>query len=378
MSEGMTTMKRNDAPIALFTATMGGGGAERAVVRLATGLAERGYATDLVLARDDDDASYAGELSERVRVLRLGVPHAVLATPPLARYLRRERPQALLAALDYINVIALAARRLSLTGTRVVACEHNTLSVQSRNSSQRRERLLPALVRHTYPWADVIVAVSDGVADDLASTAALARERVTVINNPVIVPGMIEMARQPCGHPWLRPGHAVPVALAVGRLTPQKGFDILIRAFAGVRRRRGARLLILGEGPERARLEALVAELGLTRDVQLAGWVDNVYAYLARADAFVLSSRWEGLPTVLIEALFCAVPVVATDCPSGSREILDGGRFGRLVPVEDVATLAAALHDAYDGKVARAGAESWQRYDLDVVVDHYLDVLAVA
>jgi len=374
----MMTMKPNDAPIALFTATMGGGGAERAVVRLATGLAERGYATDLVLARDDDDAGYLAELSDRVRVIRLGAPHALLASRALVRYLRRERPQALLAALDYINVIALAATRLSRTGTRVVVCEHNTLSVQSRNSSQRRERLLPALVRHTYLWADEIVAVSDGVADDLASTAALARERVTVINNPVIVPGMIEMARRPCEHPWLRPGHAVPVALAVGRLTPQKGFDTLIRAFAEVRRCRDARLLILGEGPERGRLEGVIADAGLAQDVQLAGWVENVYAYLSRADAFVLSSRWEGLPTVLIEALFCAVPIVATDCPSGSSQILDGGRFGRLVPVEDVAALAAALHDAYDGKVHRAGAESWRRYELDVVVDHYLDVLTVA
>jgi glycosyltransferase involved in cell wall biosynthesis len=371
-------MKPNDAPIALFTATMGGGGAERAVVRLATGLAERGYATDLVLARDDDDAGYLAELSDRVRVIRLGTPHALLASGALIRYLRRERPQALLAALDYINVIALAATRLSRTGTRVVVCEHNTLSVHSRNSSQRRERLVPALVRHTYPWADEIVAVSDGVADDLASTAALARERVTVINNPVIVPGMIEMACRPCEHPWLRQGHAVPVALAVGRLTPQKGFDILIRAFAEVRRCRDARLLILGEGPERGRLESVIADAGLAQDVQLAGWVENVYAYLSRADAFVLSSRWEGLPTVLIEALFCAVPIVATDCPSGSSQILDGGRFGRLVPVEDVAALAAALHDAYDGKVDRAGPESWRHYELDVVVDHYLDVLRVA
>jgi glycosyltransferase involved in cell wall biosynthesis len=370
-------MNQDGAPITLFTATMGGGGAERAMVRLATGLAERGYATDLVLARDDDDAGYAAELSAQVRIIRLGVRHALLGTSGLARYLRRERPQALLAALNYINVIALAAIRLARTDTRVVVVEHNTLSVQNRSSSQCRERLLPALVRRSYPSADVIVAVSGGVADDLARTAALARERITVINNPVVVPAMTELARGPCEHEWLRPGHPAPVALAVGRLTPQKGFDTLIRAFAEVHRRRAARLLILGEGPERGRLQALAADLGLAQDVQLVGWVGNVYAYLSRADAFVLSSRWEGLPTVLIEALFCAVPVVATDCPSGPREILDGGRFGRLVPIGDVAALAEALHDAYDGKVARGGADSWRRYDEQVVLDRYLDVLAV-
>ncbi|HEY2985989.1 MAG TPA: glycosyltransferase, partial [Jatrophihabitantaceae bacterium] len=213
-------MRRDSAPIALFTATMGGGGAERAMVRLATGLAERGYAADLVVARNNDEASYAAELSDRVRVIRLGASHALLGTSPLARYLRHERPRALLAALNYVNVIALAATRLAGTDTRVVVVEHNTLSVQNGRSSQWRERLLPALIRRTYPWADVIVAVSDGVADDLARTAALARERITVINNPVIVPDMTAMAREPCEHPWLRPGHSVPVALAVGRLTP--------------------------------------------------------------------------------------------------------------------------------------------------------------
>jgi glycosyltransferase involved in cell wall biosynthesis len=362
-------------PIALLTATMGGGGAERAMVRLASGLADRGYAIDLVLARDEADAGYAAELAAGVRVVRLGASRAVLGMGALVCYLRRERPQGLVAALNYINVIAVAAERLARTDTPVVVCEHNTLSVQSGASSQWRERLLPALIRRAYPAADAIVAVSDGVADDLARTAAIARDRITVINNPVITPDMTELARRPCAHDWLKHNRPAPVAIAVGRLTAQKGFDVLIRAFAEVRRRRAARLLVLGDGPERAHLQALIDDAGLAGDVQLAGWVDNVYAYLSRADAFVLSSRWEGLPTVLIEALFCAVPVVATDCPSGPREILCGGRYGRLVPMEDVAALAAALHAALEGRVPRAGAESWRRYELQVAVDSYLDIL---
>lgn len=369
-------MKPGGAPIALFTSTMGGGGAERAMVRLASGIAERGYPTDLVLARDGDEASYARELAQRVRVVRLSAPHALLGTPALIRYLRRERPRALIAALNYINVIAVAAGQLSHAGIRIVVCEHNTLSAQSGSSSQRREKLLPALIRRAYPVADAIVAVSDGVADDLARTASIPRERITVINNPVVMPDMARLVRRPCGHEWLRLGHSAPVAVAVGRLTPQKGFDVLIRAFAAVRRRRDARLLILGDGPQRQHLQDLVGELGLARYAELVGWVDNVYSYLARADAFVLSSRWEGLPTVLIEALFCGVPVVATDCPSGAREILEGGRFGRLVPVENVAALAAALDETCGGRALRAGPESWRRYELSVAVEHYLDLLA--
>jgi glycosyltransferase involved in cell wall biosynthesis len=366
---------RPDGRIAVFTATMGSGGAERSMVRLAAGLASTGRPTDLVLGCRADDA-YADELPDTVRVVRLDARRALLSLPRLVRYLRRERPVAMVSSLDYMNVIAVTARRLARVDTRLVVNEQNTLSMQTGQSRQLRQRLLPAFVRHTYPRADGIAAVSAGVADDLEALIGLPRRSVRVINNPVIVPELSEMVAQPCDHPWLAGDHP-PVLLAVGRLSPQKDFECLLRAFATVRASTDARLLILGEGPERPRLESLIAELGLSADVDLPGWVGNPFPYMARADLFVLSSRWEGLPTVLIEALFCGLRIVATDCPSGPREILDGGRFGSLVPVGDPGALAAAILDAlHDGGPAPS-RETWQRYGQQTVTDQYLDALAV-
>jgi glycosyltransferase involved in cell wall biosynthesis len=359
--------------IAVFTATMGSGGAERSMVRLAAGLAARDRATDLVLACRAEDA-YADELPESVRVVRLRASRALLSLPGMVRYLRREQPVAMVSSLDFMNVIAVAAKRLARVDTRLVVNEQNTLSIEARHSPQLRQRLVPALVRRSYPRADGIAAVSAGVADDLAAVTGLPRHRVRVINNPVIVPELTVMAAQPCEHPWFRHGQP-PVLLAVGRLSLQKDFECLLRAFAQVRRTTEARLLILGEGPQRYHLESVVDELGLAEDVELPGWVTNPYPYMARSDLFVLSSRWEGLPTVLIEALFCGLRIVATDCPSGPREILDGGRFGSLVPVGDVDALACAVVEALSDSCPIPGRESWERYSQQAVTEQYLDAL---
>jgi len=366
---------RRDGRVAVFTATMGSGGAERSMVRLAAGLASTGRPTDLVLGCRAEDA-YADELPDTVRVVRLDARRALLSLPRLIRYLRRERPVAMVSSLDYMNVIAVAARWLARVDTRLVVNEQNTLSMETGHSRQLRQRLLPAFVRHAYPRADGIAAVSAGVADDLAAVARIPRRSVRVINNPVIVPQLFEMAAEPCDHPWLAGVHP-PVLLAVGRLSPQKDFESLLRAFAVVRASVDARLLILGEGPERPRLESLVAELGLTGDVDLPGWVGNPYPYMAGADLYVLSSRWEGLPTVLIEALFCGLRIVATDCPSGPREILDGGRFGALVPVGDPGALAAAILRVLQDAGPAPTSETWQRYGQNVVTQQYLDAMAV-
>jgi glycosyltransferase involved in cell wall biosynthesis len=363
-----------DGRVAVFTATMGSGGAERSMVRLAAGLAGTGRPTDLVLGCRAEDA-YADELPDSVRVVRLDAPRALVSLPRLVRYLRRERPVAMVSSLDYMNVVAVAARALARVETRLVVNEQNTLSMESGHARELRQRLVPALVRRSYPRADGIAAVSAGVADDLAEVIGLPRQRVQVINNPVIVPELATMLDQPCDHPWFEGDHP-PVLLAVGRLSPQKDYDCMLRAFAAVRAQMPCRLLILGEGPERARLEALAAELGVAADVDLAGWVGNPFPYMARSDLFVLSSRWEGLPTVLIEALYCGLRVVSTDCPSGPQEILDGGRYGALVPVGDHAALADAVLAALRDRRPAPTQESWERYGQQVVTGQYLAALA--
>jgi glycosyltransferase involved in cell wall biosynthesis len=195
-----------------------------------------------------------------------------------------------------------------------------------------------------------------------------------VVYNPVITPEIMALARQTPDHPWFAAG-GPPVILAVGRLTPQKDFPTLLRAFAEVRRRRPARLLILGEGEERAALEALGADLGVAADVALPGFRENAMAYMAGSALFVLSSAWEGLPTVLIEALAAGTRVVSTDCPSGPREILQDGRLGSLVPVGDVAALADAMTAALARPAAPAPAEALTPFTRDAAVDHYLRLI---
>jgi glycosyltransferase involved in cell wall biosynthesis len=149
----------------------------------------------------------------------------------------------------------------------------------------------------------------------------------------------------------------------------------LIEAFAQVRKSHPTRLLILGEGEERPQLEALIRQLGLEQDVNLPGFVSNPYPYMAHAALFVLSSRWEGLPTVLVEAMSLRTPVIATDCPSGPREILGNGQYGQLVPVGDSSALALAIQNFLVNGGACPCEESWKPYELDFVTDQYLNML---
>jgi glycosyltransferase involved in cell wall biosynthesis len=244
--------------------------------------------------------------------------------------------------MDHANIVALWARYLSGVSKRLVVTTHNTLSLSINNSSNRTSQLMPFLIRHFYPWADEIVAVSKGVADDLTLTTGLPREKIQVIYNPVVTPDMLKEAQTPLNHPWFASGEP-PVILAVGRLTKQKDFSTLIRAFSLVQQQYKARLMILGEGEERPLLNRLIQELGLENGVIMPGFVSNPYAYMSRAAVFVLSSAWEGLGIVLIEALAVGTPVVSTNCQSGPSEILDNGKYGRLIPVGDIQAMAKAI-----------------------------------
>ena len=357
--------------LAIFVPTLSGGGAERVMCKLAGGIAARGHAVDLVLARAE--GPYLAEVPESVRLVDLEASRVLASLPALVRYLRRERPEALLSVL-HANIVALWARRLAGVPTPVVVSERNTLSYESQYASDLRMQLMPRLTRRFYPWADGIVAVSQGVADDLARVTGLPRERIQVIYNPIVTPELRAKAQAPLEHPWFAPDER-PVIVAAGRLTAQKDFSTLIQAFARVRQTRPARLLILGEGQERPTLESLVRQLGLEQDVSLPGFVTNPYPYMAQASLFVLSSRWEGLPGVLIEALCCGTPVISTDCPSGPREILADGRYGQVVPVEDAAALARAIETSLEGEMPRPPRESWHPVEIETGVNQYISIL---
>lgn len=369
---------RQKQKVAIFLPDLSGGGAERSMLNLAQGMVEQHYAVDLVVAQRK--GALTSQIPQGVQVIDLGhgrVAHrwrTVKCLPALIRYLRQERPHALLSALSEANMVALCARRLAGVPLRVVVNEQNTLSISAFDSPNRLMHLAPKFAKHIYGWADGVVGVSQGVVDDMVTVLGISGQRAQVIHNPGITPEVREKARAPLDHPWFRPSQP-PVVLGVGRLTKQKDFETLIKAFAHVRQARPARLLILGEGTERVPLEEQVRALGLEADVSLPGFVENPYAYMAHAPVFVLSSLWEGLPTVLVEALYCGAGLVATDCPSGPREILQGGRFGCLTPVGSATALAAAIQKTLDGKAPQPPPASWQPYTVETVVKQYIDVL---
>lgn len=338
------------------------------IVNLVQGIVQRGEPVDLALAVAE--GAFLDQLPRQARVVDLRAGRLIGSLVPLIRYLRRERPRVLISSMSHANLVALWAAKLARRATPVMVTVHNTMSESTGSNGGLERRLL----RTFYPWATWIVAVSRGAADDLARTTGVPRSRVEVVYNPVITPAVLALARRPPDHPWYAPG-GPPVILGVGRLTRQKDFFTLVRAFAELRRRRCARLIILGEGEDRPALEALVAELGLHDDVSLPGFRDDAPAYMAGSALFVLSSAWEGLPTVLIEALAAGTPVVSTDCPSGPREILQEGRLGALVPIADAPALASAMERALDHTDPPLPPEALTPFTLDAAVDHYLRLI---
>lgn len=362
--------------VAIFLSFSGDGGVEHMMVNLAGAMARQGIAVDLVRARVE--GGHAARIPEGVRVVDLGTRHSWSSTLPLARYLRRERPAALLAAKDRANRAAIRAAGLSRTGVPVAVRLGNNLSQSLKGCSTLRRWLRTLPMRRAYHRADAVIAVSRGVAEDTAAVTGLPLEAIKVLPNPVVTPELPGQAEAEPDHPWFREPGDEPVLLGVGRLDRQKDFPTLLRAFARLREQESARLVILGEGPQREQLEALARDLGITEAVDLPGFAANPYPYLARADLFVLSSAWEGSPNALTEALALGTPVVATDCPSGPREILEDGRYGTLVSVGDDRALARAMADTLahppDAEHLRAGAE---RYRDTASARAYLGVLGV-
>lgn len=360
--------------MALFLPTLGGGGAEGVMLNLARGFVGRGIALDFVLAKGVGPR--VGQVPPEARVVDLKASRVLASLPGLVTYLRRERPSALLSAMDHANVVALWACVLAGVRTRLVGSVHEMYSVSWRKAPSLRGRMTSLWISPCYRRFDAMVAVSRSVADELVRYAGLSREKVHVIYNPVVTADLYSKATESLGHVWFAPG-APPVILGVGRLTILKDFVTLIRAFDLVRKERPLRLMILGEGEERAKLEELVRDLRLENLVMLPGFVENPYKYMKRAAVFVLSSRGEGLGNVLIEALALGTPVVSTDCPGGPTEILMGGKWGKLVPQNDHYELARAILQTLDSPFVPMSAEAIGRFDARLVVDQYLKVLDV-
>lgn len=363
--------------IALFMSTSGHSGVDRAVRHLVPALAARGYAVDLLKVR-----KHGPELKEipvGVRVLDTGVSTTYAAFFFLIRYLRRECPAVLLADKDRVNRTALLARWLAGRGksTRLVLSSGTTISVDLAHRGFFERWIQRFSMGRLYPFADKVIVTCEAVADDMAAYTGLDRSRVCAVASPVVPRSLFESRPPVPDHPWFADSE-VPVLLGVGELGPRKDFATLIRAFAHLRRNRPARLLIVGRGRELGALQALACELGVSDDVGFPGYRNDVYAFMAHARVFALTSRWEGLGFVLIEALACGTPSVSTDCPSGPAEILREGRYGQLVPVGDDVALAAALSEALDRPLSpELCREAARRYEIESATDEYLAVFGL-
>ena len=361
--------------ICLFLPSLHAGGAERMMVNLANRMAQYGADVRLLLSKAQGDLIKDLPL-ENVRMVDLHCRRVLTSVLPLAGYLRREKPAVMLSALDHANLAAIFAKKIARVSTRLVVSVRTTVTKATADSTPLRAKLIPFAMRWFYDDADAVIAVSEGTANDLLRFCPLSPDKVHVIYNPVITPHLFKKAEEPALHRWFT-NSAVPVILGVGRLTRAKDFSTLIRAFSFVRKKVNARLLILGEGEERPKLESLCRTLNLKNDVELPGYVSNPYPYMKRAAVFVLSSRWEGLPSVLIEALALGTKVVATDCPSGPREILADGKWGRLVPVGDAGKLAEAILETLRQPKTTVDKQSLLRITVDYAVEEYAKVLGL-
>jgi glycosyltransferase involved in cell wall biosynthesis len=358
----------SDRRIAFFLPTLAGGGAERVALNLLKGMQERGISLDLVVV--NTEGPYLEQVPDLVQLVNLGKARVMNAIPALARYLQENQPIGLLSHMNHANIGAILAKDLARSKTKLVVVEHDTLSASK--SKLRRSKFLPPMMKFLYPRADAIVGVSQGVAEDLDCQLGFKPGTVKTVYNPVIDRDLISKSQATLVHPWFQPD-SPPVFLAVGRLSPQKDFANLIQAFAIVRQQQAACLIILGEGETRSELEAQIAALGIAEDVSLPGFVQNPYAYMSHATTFVLSSRWEGLPTVLIEAMACGCNVVATDCPSGPQEILAAGKYGLLVPIANASALAAAMLQTLEMPMMRATSiERGMYFSTERAVTEYL------
>jgi glycosyltransferase involved in cell wall biosynthesis len=353
--------------------TLGQGGADRVTVNLLQVLDRNLFDLSLVLMRAEGE--FLSDTPDDVKIYPLNASSLWTTWLPLTRLLHAEKPDILFSTCSGANIPAVIAHRLSRRTGRLVLSERNVLF----HGKLSIKRIFVNLLKWVlYRWADQITAVSQGVKDDLITKLGISPERISVVYNPVVTEGIQRLAAEPVEHPWFQEG--IPIILGAGRLIFQKDFPTLIRAFVRVRAERHVRLAILGEGPLKNDLLALVRSRGLESDVWFAGFDKNPFKYMAKCTMFVLASKDEGLPGVLIQAMACGAPVISTDCHAGPSEIIRPDVDGFLVPVGDVASMAEKIRFLLDhpeirqqmGDMAR---QSVQRFKVDVVLNNYVTSL---
>jgi len=370
------TQCENDASgplISFFIPDLSLGGAEQVTVTIVNGLTELGHNVELLVSRFK--GRLRSKLANEVTVIELKpsrtpVLGVAANIPALISYLRRMDPEVLFSHMSHVSVVCLAINRFVDINTMIIPTEHK--AVGSAPGSTIKSRTVQALMPYLYPTADHIVAVSEGVANSVVDQTATAPNKVSVLPNPVDLETIRDRAEDTVDDDWLVDDQ-LEVILFVGRLEAQKSLETWLNTFKRVYKDNpNVRGIIAGSGSKREELQSTANHLGIENVVRFPGYIDNPYAYMSKASIFLLTSIYEGLPTVIIEALACGCPVVATDCPSGPREILENGEFGRLAPVGDVEHLAEAVTVTLDNpQPSKKLHQRADRYSPTTVIQEY-------
>jgi len=327
--------------ISLFLPNLHGGGAERMMLNLAKGLLKFPVELELIVANLVGD--YISEIPEGAKIVNLNSKKTIFSTFKFISHLKKNKPDVLISTLRRANIVAVLSKILTSKKFKLILREANSFSEDAVKNSSLSEKIINSLCKLFYPKADAIVAVSEKMSEEIGYHFKISKNKIHYIYNPVIDESIDEKILQKPDHKWFD-NKNFAIILGIGRITPQKDFETLIKAFDIVRKQKKAKLIILGKpdssNAELEKLKILVSKLNINNDIDFFGFVENPFAFLANADLFVLSSRFEGLPGTLIQALYCGCPVVSVDCTTGPSEILENGKYGLLCKPGDYESLA--------------------------------------
>lgn len=327
--------------IALYLPSMNSGGAEKVSSSLANFFIKEGFKVDLLLTKKT--GIFLTLLDDNINVVELSGKRVALDIIPLLNYLKRSSPRVIISSMTHCNLLLSIAAVLFKKDCKYIGVEHTNFSQAIYDHPYFKRVLIKTLIKNLYSQLDGIISVSSGVKSDFILHFPKLEHKIEVIYNPFDLKFIRNEALKNCAHIWLQPDRAYKTILSIGRLTDAKDYKNLIKAIKIVSKTLNTRLIILGEGELEDDLKSYILSNNLSDVINMAGFVANPFSYLSRADVYVLSSKHEGLPSSLIEALICNTPIVSTDCPSGPSEVLQDGEWGDLVPVGDSEALSQAI-----------------------------------
>lgn len=358
--------------VVFFQPNFRAAGVEKVNILLANEMLKVGVDVEFLVFKKEGE--FLEQLNSDAEITELNVSRALHSFFCLFLFFLRSKV-VFISSYNNLSVLAIIANMLTFNRSRVYACEHNTLSIINKAKGTWKDKVIARILQYCYPFATGVIAVSEGVADDLSDYAKIKRSMIKVLHNPVVNSELTEKSKLEVKHRWLLQKDT-PVFVASGRLEVQKNFALLINAFNKIMTEQDAKLLILGEGSLRDELQTQINTLGLQEKCELVGFVDNPYKYMKHADAFVLSSDFEGFGNVIVEAMAVNTPVVSTNCPSGPSEILEDGKWGTLVPVGDVDALANAMLDVINNPPSVDLTARANHFTTEKAAANYLDYFA--